>query len=162
MRASQLVVRLSHVHWIDSIAARYKLPVQVFERAYDLNFEMPGGRRWLLLKRLPGETLARMPPLMRMDPKDIQAIPAPPPWTGPRKTLRYCPHCVFVNELDVTAPIWRRDWLDQTLTQCPTDHSTYRTVPSVAALACRNLDQLIALVGCYERVLRNDAVEKRR
>lgn len=97
-----------------------------------------------------------------MDEKDIQAIPTPPPWTGARKTLRYCPRCVFVNDLDVTAPIWRRDWLDQEMTHCPADHSPFRTVPAIAALACRNLDQLITLVGRHERQLREDAHEKRR
>lgn len=138
--------------WIGRIAARYKLPVQVLERTHDLNFEMPGGRRWGLLERRPGETLARMSALMRMDPNDIQAIPAQPPWAGPGKTLRYCPHCVFMNELDVTAPIWRRDWLDHTLTQCPTDHSTFRTVPSVAAWAAAtwiNRSRLLVAMDAY-------------
>ena len=148
--------------WIGRIASRYKLPVHIFERTYGLNFEMAGGRGWLLLDGLSSETLRRLSALMRMDEKDIQAIPAPPHWIGSRKTLRYCPRCVFVNEEDVTAPIWRREWLDQELTHCSADHSPFRSVPAIAALACRNLDQLIALVGRYERLLRAEAYEKRR
>ena len=148
--------------WIGRIASRYKLSVNVFERTFELDLGLRGGRGWLLLDHLPGEALTRLSSLMRMNRDDIGAIAVPPAVAGVRKSLWYCPRCVFVNVVDVTAPIWRRDWFDPEMTHCPADGWAFRAIPSGAALACRNLDQLIALVGRYERRLRDEVAEKLR
>ena len=68
-----------------------------------------------------------------------------------------------LNPLDVAAPIWRWEWLDQNLSACPTHgDDEFRTLPNGRVLACRNFDQLLKLVSRHEQKLRNESLWKPR
>lgn len=70
--------------------------------------------------------------------------------------LCYCARCVFLNPLDVAAPIWRWERLDQNLSACATHGEDFRTLSSGRILARRNFNQLLQLVSQQERKLRNE------
>jgi hypothetical protein len=131
--------------WLGRIAARYRMSVQAFAAACELDFHGSDAEGWLLLPRLPARTIERLAALTRISVQQIKNIPVPPPWKRPRKHFCYCARCVFLNPLDVAAPIWRREWLDQTLR------------PS-RVVSCENLDNLLALVSRHERSQRYGAL----
>jgi hypothetical protein len=133
--------------WIGRIAAQYRMSVQEFQHRNGLDFGLEGGRGWLLLDDLTAVTLEGLMGLMRMSQEEIQAIRRPPARIGPRRAFYYCPRCIFVNEADVTAPIWRQEWLDQRLTSCQAHGRAFRALKPGRVLACKNLEQLIALAS---------------
>ncbi|MDM0118076.1 hypothetical protein QTI66_39065 [Variovorax sp. J22R133] len=59
-----------------------------------------------------------------------------------------------MNPLDVAAPIWRREWLDQNLTACTVHGDKFQRLSAGRVLACTNLDKLLALVSRNEREIR--------
>lgn len=139
--------------WIGRIAARYKMSVVEFEGANGLDFGLQEPRQWLLMDRLPNPALDVLMDLMRMRRQDILAIHGPPTVVGQRTAFFYCPRCVFVNEEDVTAPIWRREWFDERLTSCPRDGREFRSLKPSSVYACKNLNQLIAKVSSVQWML---------
>ena len=86
----------------------------------------------------------------------ISDIHIPSPWKGRRKHFCWCARCVFLNPLDVTAPIWRWDWLDRNLSACPIHGDAFRALSSGRVLARGNFDQLLLLVSRQEQKLHNE------
>jgi hypothetical protein len=144
--------------WIGRIAARYRMSVQAFAMACELDFQESDVEGWLLLPGLPTHTIARLAALTRISVQQISSIPVPPPCKGPRKHFCYCARCVFLNPLDVAAPIWRREWLDRNLSACPTHGDEFKTLRAARVVACENLDKLLALVSRHERSQRSGAL----
>jgi hypothetical protein len=94
--------------------------------------------------------------LTRMNPQQITDIHIPSAWEGKGNYFYHCARCAFVNPLDVTAPIWRWEWLDQNLSACPTHSDEFQALQSRRVLACRNFNELLQLVIRHERELRNE------
>ncbi|WP_213956922.1 hypothetical protein [Variovorax sp. dw_954] len=64
------------------------------------------------MPKLKQQMVGRLAALTSISTQGINEIQVPLHWEGPRTHFCYCARCVFVNPLDVTAPIWRREWLD--------------------------------------------------
>jgi hypothetical protein len=144
--------------WIGRIASRYRMSVQAFAAACELDFHGSDAEGWLLLPPLPAHTIERLAALTRISVQQIKHIPVPPIWEGPRKHFCYCSRCVFLNPLDVAAPICRREWLDRNLSACPTHGDEFKTLRSSRVVSCENLDKLLALVSRQERSERYGAL----
>jgi len=136
--------------WIGRIASRYRMSVQAFAAACELDLQMPDGREWLLMSKLQHQMVDRLAALTRISTQRINAIPIPLYWEGPRTHFCYCARCVFLNPLDVTAPIWRGEWLDQSQPGCSVHGDEFQTLPASRVLACTNLDKLLAVVSRQE------------
>lgn len=147
--------------WIGRIAASYRMSVQAFAATCELDLQTADGQGWLLMPELPQHTVDRLAALTRISRDRVKDIRVPPPWEGPRKHFRYCARCVFVNPLDVAAPIWRREWLEQNLSACPFHGNEFQTLRAGGVLACKNLDKLLALVSRQERELRDGTFPRR-
>lgn len=142
--------------WIGRLAARYRMSVHEFAARHDLDLQVEEGAGWLVMPALQKHAIDELAALTRMSRKQTKDIRAAPGWTGKRKHFCYCARCVFLNPLDVTAPIWRWEWLDPNLSACPTHGDAFRTLSSSRVLACRNFDQLLQLVSRQEQKLRNE------
>lgn len=147
--------------WIGRIASRYRMSVQAFAATCELDLQMPGGRDWLLMPKLQPEMVSRLAVLTRISTQGIIDIRVPLHWEGPRTHFCYCARCVFLNPLDVTAPIWRREWLDQSLSACPIHGDEFQTLQAGRVLACTNLDKLLDLVSHRERDMRYGILPRR-
>ena len=148
--------------WIGRLAARYSMSVHEFAARHELELQLEDWAGWLVIPALQTQSVNTLAALMRMSRERITHVPAAPTWTGKRNHFCYCAQCVFLNPLDVTAPIWRRDWLDQNLSACPMHGVNFRTVSSARVIACKNLNELIQLVSRQERNLRNQILLKQR
>ena len=140
--------------WIGRLSSGYKMSVLEFAAAHELELRLPESRAWLLMQMLPARSIAVLAQLTRISCKRIKGIAVPTTVAHTRTHFRYCPRCAFVNPLDVTAPIWRREWLDPAVVACPTHASAFSTLSPRTAMACENLDQLLKLVSRHEQ-LRN-------
>lgn len=140
--------------WIGRLAARYRMTVKEFAERHglDLNVEDRGG--WLTMPALEDQAADVLAALTRISREQIMLIHAPLPSTSKRTRFCYCARCVFLNPLDVAAPIWRWEWLDETLSACPVHDAEFTTLPSGRVLACGNLTHLMQLVSRNERYLR--------
>lgn len=148
--------------WIGRLAGRYRMSVDEFASRHELELQIEEGAGWLVMPALKKRSVDALAMLTRMSSKRIAEIRAAPNWTGRRNRFCYCARCVFLNPLDVTAPIWRWEWLDPNLSACPTHGEAFRTLSSGRILACRNFDQLLQLVSKHERKLRNEIAWKPR
>ena len=148
--------------WIGRLAGRYRMSVREFADRHELDLQIDGGAGWLVMPALQKRSVDALAVLTRMSRKRIMDIGAAPTETGRRNLFCYCARCVFLHPLDVTAPIWRREWLDPNLSACPTHGEDFRTLSSSRIRACRNFDQLLQLVSKHERKLRNETLWKPR
>jgi hypothetical protein len=138
--------------WIGRVASRYKMSVLEFAAAHDLELRLPDTGAWLLMQMLPARSIAALAQLTRISRKRIKSIAVPAPAVNVQPQFRYCARCAFVNPLDVTAPIWRREWFDPAMPMCPTHVSAFSTLSPRLAMACENLDQLLSLVSRHEQL----------
>lgn len=147
--------------WIGRVAARYRMSVEEFAAAHELDLQTGVVAGWLLMPALRERSVDAVAALTRISKARIKGIDVPPAWTGAQHYFCYCPRCVFLNPLDVTAPIWKAEWLDPNLAACPTHTDEFRRLRSSSVLACKNFDQLLALVSRQERVWRNGTYASR-
>jgi hypothetical protein len=56
-----------------------------------------------------------------------------------------CLRCLFVNDLDVTAPCWKHSWLDPAATHCARHARPLGKVAAGVLRRCRNLDGVFRL-----------------
>jgi len=147
--------------WIGRIASRYRMSVPAFATACELDLQMPDGCEWLLMRKLKPQMVVRLAALTRISVERIHDIPVAPPWEGPRPYFFYCARCVFLNPLDVAAPIWRREWLDQSMSACPTHGDEFQTLRASRVHACTNLDMLLVLVSRHEHDMRYGVIPPR-
>lgn len=147
--------------WTGRIAAHYKMYVQAFAATWELDLRTPDGQGWLLMPELRHHTAERLAALTWISRDRIKDIRIAPPWVGPRTQFCYCARCVFLDPLDVAAPIWRREWLEQSLSACSIHRCEFQTLRAGRVLACRNLNKLLALVSRRERQLRDGTLPRR-
>ena len=148
--------------WIGRIVSRYRMSVQEFAATCELDLQMPDGREWLLMPKLKPQMVDHLAALTRISAQDICEIQAPLYWEGRRTHFCYCARCVFLNPLDVTAPIWRREWLDQSQPGCSVHGDEFQTLPAGRVLACTNLDKLLAMVSRKEQDTRFGVMTRAR
>ena len=140
--------------WIGRLASRYRMTVSEFAVRHGLDLQVEDGGGWLTMPALSNQSIDVLAALTRISMEQIMAIHVPLPSTGKRAHFCYCARCVFLNPLDVTAPIWRWEWLDDTLSACPVHKDEFTTLPCSRVHACGNLTQLLQLVSRHERELR--------
>lgn len=59
--------------------------------------------------------LDQLSKLARVSEGRWAAIQTPPEWMADQRYLAYCFRCLVLNDVDVSAPRWRREWLDPKL-----------------------------------------------
>jgi hypothetical protein len=141
--------------WLGRVAARYRIGVWQLCEAYGLDIETTdSGIRWLLLPPQPARNITVLAMLARLDDTDLQSMQASAPWPLARRLAAYCPRCLFLNDLDITAPCWRRGWLDPTATWCAKHARPLASVAAGQLRHCRNFDGVFRTVRRRERLLR--------
>jgi hypothetical protein len=146
--------------WLGRIAARYRMGVGELLEEYGLELNTDEARAgWLALPAVREATLAQLARLARLEVGRLREIQTPRWVPVTRRVQLYCAHCLFVNPVDVSAPRWKRAWLDPKVTTCEIHGTPLVSIASSALRRCRNFDQVLKLVGRLElersRDLRN-------
>jgi hypothetical protein len=109
-----------------------------------------GHAGWLVQPPIADVTLGQLARLARLEEGKLREIQTPAAWATPRRTHAYCARCVFVNPIDVTAPRWKREWLDPHAAVCEVHGTPLASIASSALRSCRNFDQTLKVVGRLE------------
>ena len=118
--------------WLGRVAALYKMSVVQLCDDYGLDLAREAGScGWLVQAPVGGENLARLAWLARLDEETLHQIQTPAAWVIKRHAFPYCAHCLFVNPVDVTAPRWKREWLDPAAVWCDAHRTRLALAPSV-------------------------------
>jgi hypothetical protein len=105
------------------------------------------------MTRVARSWLATLSGLARLDPDRLTRTQTPLDWMRNRPNLPYCFRCLVLNPADVTAPRWKRIWLDPDIEVCEEHGTTLERIPTVIARRARNMDRLLMLVSRYRRQL---------
>ena len=137
--------------WLGRVAARYRMSVDELALLYELElaFDRPVSS-WLVVGRMGAATIDSLARLARVDPESLYAMQGP---AGPGHAthLAYCPSCLFLNPLDITAPCWRKEWFDASSNGCAI-HAQRLTYLSITSLRkCDNFDKLLRVISRHER-----------
>ncbi|MGF6999304.1 ATP/maltotriose-dependent transcriptional regulator MalT, partial [Paraburkholderia sp. GAS32] len=54
----------------------------------------------------------------------------PSAWLINPRCMPYCFRCLVLNDADVSAPRWKREWLEPTAEFCSVHHTLLETVPA--------------------------------
>jgi hypothetical protein len=117
--------------WLGRVAAKYRISVgALWEMSVDEScprFENVG---WILFPRIGQITLDRLSMLARLDGNKLSRIQTPTQWITPRHRLPHCFKCLVLNDADVSASRWKREWLDPAERYCRVHYSALETVPA--------------------------------
>lgn len=137
--------------WLGRLAARYRMSVDELSLLYglELGFDRPGNT-WLLIGRIGRPTIARLSRLARVDPDTLYAMQGP---AGPGQSthLAYCPSCLFLNPLDITAPCWKYEWLAPSASGCAIHARPWTHLSITSMRKCDNFDRLLHVISRHER-----------
>jgi hypothetical protein len=141
--------------WLGRVAARYRLGVWQLCEAYGLDTgTTDSGMGWLLLPPQPARNIDALAMLARLDVRTLESMQTPVQWPLARRQAAYCPRCLFLNDLDVTSPCWRRNWLDPAATWCARHARPLGSVAAGKLRHCRNFNSVVQTVGRRERLQR--------
>lgn len=136
--------------WIGRVAARYRVSVEQLCDDGGIELDTSGNLGWLMPVQLPSEQLRRLARLARLDSGRLSAIEAPSSWRRDRIWAHYCATRVFLNPADVTAPRWKRAWLDPGAARCDVHDMQLETIPARSVRAARNFEHLLRMVSKLE------------
>ncbi len=138
--------------WLGRVAARYRMGVDELANlnGLELDFDRPGNA-WLLVGRIGQATIKRLTALARVDAAALDAMQEWRPVSTQQPHLAYCQSCLFLNPLDVTSPIWRREWLDSKTTACDIHDGPLKQLPITSLRQCDNFDHLLRVISRRER-----------
>ncbi|MFM0084425.1 TniQ family protein [Paraburkholderia sediminicola] len=148
--------------WFGRIASRYQLSVI---QAWEINqlgtFPPLTNAGWILFTPVPESTLKILATLARLDVDRLTRIQTPSDWMVDRPNLPYCFRCLVLNPVDVTAPRWKRRWLDPNIKVCEEHGTDLECIPASIPRRARNMNRLLSLVSEYRRRLRETTWFKR-
>ena len=137
--------------WLGRVAARYRMSVDELALLYglELAFDRPGNA-WLLVGRIGAATIDSLARLARVDPESLDAMQGP---AGPGQSthLAYCPSCLFLNPLDITAPCWRQEWFAGPSSGCAIHAQPWAYLSVTSLRKCDNFDKLLRVISRHER-----------
>ncbi|MBT2324321.1 hypothetical protein J7E62_18405 [Variovorax paradoxus] len=137
--------------WLGRIAARYRMSVRQLCDEYALELAIDASRAgWLVLPVVPDVVVGRLARLARLDEAKLHEIQTPIGTAANGRTQLYCAHCLFVNPVDVTAPRWKRGWLNPEGACCEVHGTPLASIASSKLRRCRNFDQTLKMVGRLE------------
>jgi hypothetical protein len=141
------------------VASRYRMGVDM---AWEVNQLGPlpplTNAGWMLFAPLSELTLHTLADLARLDVARLAQIQTPAEWMLSRTRLPYCFRCLVLNPADVTAPRWKRAWLDPVARYCHEHGKMLETVPASVLRRAGNMEQLLTSVSRY----RQQAPERHR
>jgi hypothetical protein len=106
---------------------------------------------WILFPSVPESTLDVLATLARLDTDRLVRIQTPSDWIVDRRDLPYCFRCLVLNALDVTAPRWKRRWLDPGINVCEEHGTDLEHIPASIARRAWNMTRLLSRVSKYRR-----------
>jgi hypothetical protein len=63
--------------------------------------------------------------------------------------MQYCFRCLVLNDADVSAPRWKREWLDPTAEFCSVHHRPLETVPASVFRLSNHFDAALRAISRY-------------
>ena len=110
----------------------------------------------MLCFTVPSDQLRRLARLARLDPDRLSVIEAPLSWRRDRIWAFYCADCVFLNPADVTAPRWKRAWLDPDAGWCDVHNMQLNTITASSVQSAKNFEHLLRMVSKLEQKRRKN------
>jgi hypothetical protein len=104
---------------------------------------------WTLFPPVAPSPLDRLSKLARVSDERLAAIQTPPEWMVEQRYLVYCFRCLVLNEGDVSAPRWKREWLDPEAEYCTTHHALLETVPVSVFRKAANFSAALRAISRY-------------
>jgi hypothetical protein len=97
-------------------------------------------------------------------PRDgrLSYIQTPVEWVTDRQGLPYCFRCLVLNDADVSAPRWKREWLEPTADYCRVHHSLLEAVPASVFRRSGNFAAALWAINYYRAMRRRKDTGKPR
>ncbi len=141
--------------WIGRLAARYRMRVDEFLVRAGVDFDLEVTNvGWLLASRLSDDAIERLARRTRYPPERIHALQTPENWLENRKHMRYCAKCLFVNPADVSAPRWKREWLDPEARDCSEHGSPLASIAVGRIRRCDHFAKVLETISKTEHLNR--------
>lgn len=113
------------------VAAKYRISVAaLWEMSADEPFPLLENVGWVLFPCVGQIARDRLSMLARLDDDRLSRIKTPTEWMTPRHRLPYCFKCLVLNDAHVSAPRWKREWLNPGERYCRVHHSQLETAPT--------------------------------
>lgn len=120
--------------WLGRVATCYQVSVgMLWETSTGLDMPNLGKAGWILFPPVSASPLDQLSKLARVSEGRLASIQTPPEWMADQRYLAYCFRCLVLNDVDVSAPRWKREWLDPKAEYCAAHHSLLVLVFTIAA-----------------------------
>ncbi|MGZ2747243.1 TniQ family protein [Burkholderia stagnalis] len=135
--------------WLGRVAA-YQVSVSMLWET-STGLELPDLSRagGILFPPVSSSPLDRLSELARLSDGRLKAIQTPSEWIVDQRYLVYCCRCLVLNEIDVSAPRWKREWLDPSAEYCRVHHCLLETIPASVFRRAANFDVALREISRY-------------
>jgi hypothetical protein len=135
--------------WPGRIATRYQISVgMLWETSTGLHLPNFGNAGWILFPPVSASPLDQLSQLARVSEGRLAAIQTPREWMADRRYLVYC-FSLVLNDADVSAPPWKREWLNPEAEYCTAHHSLLEAVPASIFKKCPHFGAALEAISHY-------------
>jgi hypothetical protein len=132
------------------VATCYQISVgMLWETSTGLELPNLGKAGWILFPSVSASLLNQLSTLARLSEGRLAAIQTPPEWMVDQRYLVYCFRCLVLNDVDVSAPRWKRDWLDPEAEYCTAHRGLLETVPASVFGKAPNFGAALRAISRY-------------
>jgi TniQ len=136
--------------WLGRVATCYQISVgMLWETSTGLELPNLGKAGWILFPPVSASPLNQLSRLARVSEGRLAAIQTPPEWMADQRYLVYCFRCLVLNDVDVSAPRWKREWLNPEAEYCTAHHSLLETVPASVFGKATNFGAALRAISRY-------------
>ena len=117
-------------------------------------------RHLSLACRISKIALQQFAALARLDDQRLKYVQTPSAWNSDRRCMPYCFRCLVLNDADVSAPRWKREWLEPTVESCSVHHTLLETVPASIFHVSGHFDAALRAISRYREMRRFNDIRR--
>ncbi|WP_321931280.1 TniQ family protein [Paraburkholderia guartelaensis] len=149
--------------WFGRVAARYQISVAtLWEMSASETMPALGTAGWIPFPPISQTALHRHAVLARLDDHMLSYIQTPPEWITDRRCLAYCFRCLVLNDVDVSAPRWKREWLQPAAEFCRVHRTLLETVPASVFRRSDHFEAALRAISRYRTTSKLSAYRRLR
>ncbi|WP_175153169.1 TniQ family protein [Paraburkholderia ultramafica] len=149
--------------WLGRVAARYQVSVaMLWEMSASEPLPAHGTAGWILFPPISKIALQQFAALARLDEQRLRHVQTPSAWISERRCMPYCFRCLVLNDADVSAPRWKREWLEPTVEFCTVHHTLLETVPASIFRLSSHFDAALRAISRYREMRKFEGIRRLR
>jgi hypothetical protein len=138
--------------WLGRVSTKYRISVSwLWASSVSKPFPSLGNAGWIMFPPLDAATIACLSVVGRVDAMRLQEMQTPAEWMETRCQMPYCFTCLTLNHADISASLWRKEWLHPEARCCSVHNREFDAIPAGVLRSAANFHGLMHAISIHRK-----------